>query len=67
MIWDNEAKQQFAEMDHNVIDVLNAVKLKVVKIKIEPAYDIASLKKTLLTALPDKIIAMLKNDYIENN
>jgi len=67
IMWDNEAKQQFAEMDHNVIDVLNAVKLKVVKIKIEPAYDIASLKKTLLTALPDKIIAMLKNDYIENN
>lgn len=66
IMWDNEAKQQFAEMDANVIDVLNAVKLKVVKIKIEPAYDISALKKTLLTALPDKIIAMLKNDYIQN-
>ena len=67
IMWDNEAKQQFAEMDANVIDVLNAVKLKVVKIKIEPAYDLTSLKKTLLTALPDKVIAMLKSDYIQNS
>jgi hypothetical protein len=67
IMWDNTAKQQFAEMDTNVIDVLKAVKLKVVKIKIEPAYDLSALKKTLLLALPDKVIAMLKNDYIENN
>lgn len=66
IMWDNQAKQQFSEMDTNVIDVLNTVKLKVVKIKIEPAYDIPTLKKALLTALPDKVIAMLKNDYIEN-
>jgi len=66
IMWDNQAKQQFSEMDTNVIDVLNTVKLKVVKIKIEPAYDIPALKKVLLTALPDKVIAMLKNDYIEN-
>lgn len=67
IMWDNEAKQQFAEMDGNVVDVLNTVKMKVVKIKVEPAYDIQSLKKTLLTALPDKVIAMLKNDYIQNS
>ena len=64
ILWDNEAKQQFRDMDMNVLDVLNAVKLKVVKIKIEPAYDIPNLRKTLLTALPDKIIAMLKDGYI---
>lgn len=66
IMWDNQAKQQFTEMDNNVVDVLNAVKLKVVKIKIEPAYDIPTLKKTLLNALPDKVIAMLKSDYIQN-
>ena len=64
ILWDNEAKQQFRDMDMNVLDVLNAVKLKVVKIKVEPAYDIPNLRKTLLNALPDKTIAMLKNDYI---
>ena len=66
MLWDNEAKQQFHDMDMNVIDVLSTVKLKVVKIKVEQAYDVPSLRKTLLSALPDKMIAMLKNDYIEN-
>lgn len=66
ILWDNEAKQQFRDMDTQVVDVLNAVKLKVVKIKIEPAYDIPSLRKTLLNAMPDKLVAMLKNDYIEN-
>lgn len=64
ILWDNEAKQQFRDMDMNVQDVLNAIKLKVVKIKIEPAYDIPALRKTLLTAMPDKIIAMLKDGYI---
>ena len=66
ILWDNEAKQQFHDMDVNVYDVLGAVKLKIVKIKVEPAYDIPNLRKTLLSALPDKMIAMLKNDYIEN-
>ena len=33
IVWNNEAKQQFAEMDPNVIGVLKTVKLKVVKIK----------------------------------
>ena len=64
ILWDNEAKQQFRDMDLSVVDVLGAVKLKVVKIKIEPAYDIPSLKKTLLSALPDRTIAMLKDSYI---
>ena len=67
ILWDNEAKQQFHNMDINVVDVLNAVKLKVVKVKVEPAYDIPSLKKALLTSLPDKVIAMLKDDYIKNS
>lgn len=66
ILWDNEAKQQFHDMDINVSDVLKAVKLKIVKIKIEPAYDIPNLRKTLLSALPDKMIAMLRDDYIEN-
>lgn len=63
--WDNEIKQQFKIMDNNVVAVLNAVKLKVVPIKVEPAYDIAELRKKLLSALPDKMIAMLKKDYID--
>ena len=65
IVWDNEAKQQFHEMDHNVVDVLSAVKLKTVKIKIEPAYDVNELRTMLLNALPDKLIAMLKKDYID--
>lgn len=64
--WDNEVKQQFKVMDENVVAVLNAVKLKVVPIKVEPAYDIAELRKKLLSALPDKMIAMLKKDYIDD-
>lgn len=64
ILWDNEAKQQFRDMDMNVLDVLNTVKLKVVKIKVEPAYDVPNLRKTLLSAMPDKIIAMLKDGYI---
>ena len=63
--WDNEIKQQFKVMDNIVVAVLNAVKLKVVPIKVEPAYDIAELRKKLLSALPDKMIAMLKKDYID--
>lgn len=63
--WDNEIKQQFKVMDNNVVAVLNTVKLKVVPIKVEPAYDIAELRKKLLSALPDKMIAMLKKDYID--
>ena len=63
--WANEIKQQFKVMDNNVVAVLNAVKLKVVPIKVEPAYDIAELRKKLLSALPDKMIAMLKKDYID--
>ncbi len=66
ILWDNQAKQQFVDMDMNVVDVLKAVKLKVVKVKVEPAYDIPSLRKTLLNALPDKVVAMLKSDYINN-
>ena len=64
IMWDNEAKQQFRDMEVAVVDVLKTVKLKVVKIKIEPAYDIPALKKTLLMALPDRTIAMLKDGYI---
>ena len=38
-----------------------------VKIKIDNAYDIQEMKKNLLNALPDKVIAMLKDDYIKSN
>ena len=67
VVWDNPAKQQFSQMDMAVVDVLKTVKLNIVKVKIEPAYDIQTLKKCLLTAVPDTVVAMLKNDYIENN
>lgn len=66
LVWDNEVKQQFKIMDENVVNVLKTVNLKVVKLKVEPAYDIEVLRKNLLTALPDKLIATLKKDYIEN-
>lgn len=65
LVWDNAVKQQFKIMDENVVAVIKAVKLKTVPIKIEPAYDISELRKKLLGALPDKMVAMLKKDYIE--
>jgi len=65
LVWDNAVKQQFKVMDENVVAVIKAVKLKTVPIKIEPAYDVSELRKKLLGALPDKMVAMLKKDYIE--
>lgn len=66
LLWDNnEVKQQFKVMDDSVVNVLKAVKLNVMPLKVEPAYDIAELRKKILSILPDKMIAMLKKDYIE--
>lgn len=65
LVWDNAVKQQFKVMDENVKNALNKVKLKIVGLKIEPAYDVEELRKKLLSALPDKMVAQLKKDYIE--
>lgn len=66
LVWDNAVKQQFKIMDENVKNALKTAKLKVFGLKIEPAYDIDALRKNLLSALPDKMIATLKKEYIEN-
>lgn len=65
IVWDNQAKQQCMSIDPNVIDVLKAVKLNVIKLKLDESMDTAKLKSMILNAMPDKVVAMLKNDYIE--
>lgn len=60
----NVQSMQMDELDSNVLKVLKAVKLNVVKINVEPAYDLDKLKETILNALPDKVIANLKTNII---
>lgn len=60
----NVQSMQMDELDFNVLKVLKAVKLNVVKINVEPAYDLDKLKETILNALPDKVIANLKTNII---
>lgn len=55
---------QLDELDPNVLKVLKAVKLNVVKIFIEPTYDLDKLKEQVLNNLPDKVITNLKTDII---
>lgn len=55
---------QMDELDSNVLKVLKAVKLNVVKIEVEPTYDLDKLKEQVLNALPDKVITNLKTNII---
>ncbi len=55
---------QLDELDPNVLKVLKAVKLNVVKIFVEPTYDLDKLKEQVLNNLPDKVITNLKTDII---
>lgn len=55
---------QLDELDPNVLKVLKAVKLNVVKIFVEPTYDLDKLKEQVLNNLPDKVVTNLKTDII---
>lgn len=55
---------QLDELDSNVLKVLKAVKINVVKIFIEPTYDLDKLKEQVLNNLPDKVITNLKTDIL---
>lgn len=55
---------QLDELDSNVLKVLKAVKLNVVKIFVEPTYDLDKLKEQVLNNLPDKVVTNLKTDII---
>ena len=67
LISDNPTVQQYEEMDSNVIAVLKAVKLSVLRIKLEDSYDIETLKTNILNLLPAKVVSLFKDNYISNN
>ena len=67
LIQKGSAQQQYEELDPNVIKVLKAVKLNLLKVEMEEAYDIEALKISVLNALPDKVVSALKENYIKEN
>ena len=67
LIQKGSAQQQYEELDANVIKVLKAVKLNLLKVEMEDAYDIEALKTNVLKALPDKVVSALKESYINEN
>lgn len=67
LVQKGSAQQQYEELDPNVIKVLKAVKLNLLKVEMEEAYDIEALKESVLKALPDKVVSALKESYIKEN
>lgn len=67
LVQKGSAQQQYEELDPNVIKVLKAVKLNLLKVELEDAYDIEALKTNVLKALPDKVVSALKESYIKEN
>ena len=65
LVQKGSAQQQYEELDANVIKVLKAVKLNILKVELEDAYDIDVLKTSVLKALPDKVVSALKESYIK--
>ncbi len=51
------ANDQLRTMDEDVVNVLKAINVKVVKIKCEKAYNIETLRHQLIHSIPDKILA----------
>lgn len=58
---------QFDELDSNVVKVLKAVKLNVIKVELTQTYDLEKLRENVLNALPDKVVSTLKSNYISEN
>ena len=67
LVQKGSAQQQYEELDPNVIKVLKAVKLNILKVDLADAYDIEELKDSVLKALPDKVISALRDSFIKEN
>lgn len=53
---ESSANDQLRAMDEDVVNVLNAIKLKVIKIKCEKSYNIEVLRHQLIHNIPDKLL-----------
>ncbi len=60
----NTSVEQYMEMDASVVAVLKAVKLPVLHVKLDDAYDLETLRDSILNALPAKVVSALKENYI---
>ena len=67
LVASNASVEQYNEMDTNVVAVLKAVKVPVLRVKIEEGYDIEALRTNILNVLPAKVVSGLKENYIQNN
>ena len=67
LVMQSTAQQQYKVIDQNVVAVLKAVKLNVVEIDIEPAYDLEKLREKVLNGMPAKTVSMIKENYIKDN
>lgn len=52
----------FYKMDELAKKALKHVKVPVLEVKVQENYDLFELRKQLITAMPDKIVTMLKNN-----
>ena len=57
LVKENVAVSQLRGMDEDVVAVLKSIKMPVVKIKVEKAYNLESLRHQLIHQIPDKILA----------
>ena len=53
----NGSTETSATMDKDVVSVLDAIKLPVVQVKLEKAYNLETLRHSLIHSIPDKILA----------
>ena len=67
LVASNASVEQYNEMDTNVVAVLKAVKVPVLRVKIEEGYDIEALRANILNVLPAKVVSGLKENYINTN
>ncbi len=63
----NTSVEQYNEMDPDVVAVLKAVKIPVMRTKLDDAYDLESLRENILKTLPSKVVSWLKENYIAEN
>ncbi len=57
LVKENVAVSQLRGMDEDVVAVLKSIKMPVVKVKVEKAYNLEALRHQLIHQIPDKILA----------
>ena len=55
----------FNKMNEVAKKAIKIVKLPIIEIEVKDSYDINKLRRDLLTAMPDKIVTMLKNNLMK--